>query len=181
LQIYKKNKKETAPNQENEKKAEQDADQSAELAELQNRISSLEEDLSKQSQSFLRLAAEYDNFRKRSERERANIYQDATANAILPILTVADSLKSACAAKTGTAAELQHGLELLGKQFEAALEKLGVSSFGEPGEVFNPDLHNAIAHIEDQSLGENSIVEVFQQGYKIKDKIIRHAVVKVSN
>lgn len=148
---------------------------------MKERLDALEQELAKQKEMFIRMAAEYDNYRKRSERERVNIYQDATASAILPILTVADSLRSAAMTENGTAEELKKGMELVNKQLESALEKHGVISFGKVGESFNPDIHNAIAHIDDDSLEENCIVEVFQPGYKIRDKVIRYAVVKVAN
>ena len=97
------------------------------------------------------------------------------------ILPIADSLEYAVKAEDGATAEYQKGLELIQSQFNAALEKLGVSPVGEAGEEFNPELHNAVAHVEDESIAENTIVEGFQKGYMLKEKVIRHAMVKVAN
>ena len=133
------------------------------------------------SDLLLRTAAEYENFRKRTEKEKRAIYADATAEAVKAILPIADSLEYAVKAEDGATAEYQKGLELIQSQFNAALEKLGVSPVGEAGEEFNPELHNAVAHVEDESIAENTIVEVFQKGYMLKEKVIRHAMVKVAN
>ena len=106
---------------------------------------------------------------------------DQEAAAVKAILPIADSLEYAVKAEDGATAEYQKGLELIQSQFNAALEKLGVSPVGEAGEEFNPELHNAVAHVEDESIAENTIVEVFQKGYMLKEKVIRHAMVKVAN
>lgn len=131
---------------------------------------------------LLRTTAEYDNFRKRSEREKLQIYSHATSNAVLDMLPVADSLDLAEKSVEGSSAEYKKGLSMVKAQFSEALKKLGVESFGEVGEEFNPDLHNAVSHIEDEdSEKENLISEVFQKGYKLRDKVIRHAMVQVVN
>ena len=141
----------------------------------------LQKELGRQKDLLLRTAAEYENFRKRTEKEKRAIYADATAEAVKAILPIADSLEYAVKAEDGATAEYQKGLELIQSQFNAALEKLGVSPVGEAGEEFNPELHNAVAHVEDESIAENTIVEVFQKGYMLKEKVIRHAMVKVAN
>lgn len=144
------------------------------LEELQN-------ELNKQKDMLLRTAAEYENFRKRTEKEKRAIYADATAEAVKAILPIADSLEYAVKAQDGATEEYQKGLELIQNQFNAALERLGVSVIGQDGEEFNPEIHNAVAHIEDEAVAENTIVEVFQKGYMLKEKVIRHAMVKVAN
>ncbi|MBR1779207.1 MAG: nucleotide exchange factor GrpE [Clostridia bacterium] len=141
----------------------------------------LQKELNIQKDLFLRVAAEYDNYRKRTERDSLLIYNDATANAVECMLTVADSLEMASKAVGGTQSDYQKGLELVINQLNASFKKLGVESFGSVGDTFDPDIHNAIAHAEDEDTAENTIVEVFQKGYKLGEKVIRHAMVKVVN
>lgn len=129
----------------------------------------------------MRLAAEYDNYRKRTTAEKLNIYADATAKAVSEILVVADSLEAALKSSKGAPEEFRKGLELVNSQFTAALQKLGVEAFGEAGEAFDPQIHNAVSKVENEELGENAIAMVFQKGYKTGDKIIRHAMVQVAN
>lgn len=149
--------------------------------ELEKKLHELEEALAKQKDQFLRTAAEYDNYRKRSEREKAAVYADATAAAILEILPVEDNLERALAQKECTVEDLHKGVEMVQAQMKACLEKLGVSEMGAEGETFDPAFHNAVMHLEDESLGENVIVQVFQKGYKLGDKVVRHAMVQVAN
>lgn len=144
-------------------------------------LSRLQEELSSQKDSYMRLAAEYDNYRKRTTAEKCNIYADATAKAVGEILTVADSLEMAVKAAQDAPEEFKKGLELVNGQFTAALSKLQVEAFGEVGEPFDPQLHNAVSKVESEELGENTIAAVFQRGYKTGDKIIRHAMVQVAN
>ena len=140
-----------------------------------------QEELQKQKDSYMRLAAEYDNYRKRTTAEKLNIYADATAKAVSEILVVADSLEAALKSSKDAPEEFRKGLELVNSQFTAALQKLGVEAFGEAGEAFDPQLHNAVSKVENEELGENAIAMVFQKGYKTGDKIIRHAMVQVAN
>ena len=144
-------------------------------------LEELKKELEKQKDILLRTAAEYENYRKRTEKEKRAIYADATAEAVKAILPIADSLEYAVKAQDGATAEYQKGLEMIQNQFQAALEKLEVTAIGEAGQEFNPEFHNAVAHVEDDSVGENVIVEVFQKGYMLKEKVIRHAMVKVAN
>lgn len=140
-----------------------------------------QEELQKQKDSYMRLAAEYDNYRKRTTAEKLNIYADATAKAVSEILAVADSLDAAVKSSKDAPEEFRKGLELVNSQFTAALQKLNVEAFGEAGEPFDPQLHNAVSKVENEELGENTISMVFQRGYKTGDKIIRHAMVQVAN
>lgn len=151
------------------------------MEEDEEKIKDLENEISRQKDMFLRMAAEYDNYRKRSERDKINIYSNAIADSIKIVLPIADSLKRAANINSEDAKSYKEGLKLVDQQLKMALEKLGVESFGKIGEIFDPNIHNAISHIDDESLEKNSIAEVFQEGYKIKDKIIRHAVVKAAN
>ena len=144
-------------------------------------LEKLKEELQKQKDVLLRTVAEYDNYRKRTEREKRAIYNDATAAAVEALLPVADNVERAVAASQDAGEEFLKGLSMIANQLSASLQKLGVTAFGEAGEAFNPDMHNAVAHIDDESMEENVIAEVFQKGYSIGDKVIRHAMVKVAN
>lgn len=138
------------------------------------------EELKAQKENYLRLAAEYDNYRKRTQAEKLSIYADATAKAVEELLPMADSVNAALSSTPEDDPQRQ-GIELIGNQFAKSMEKLGVVSFGEVGEPFDPTLHNAVARTENPDLPENSIAMVFQKGFKIGDKIIRAAMVQVAN
>ena len=129
---------------------------------------------------FLRLAAEYDNFRKRSQKEKDNLYTEIRSETVEKFLPVYDNLERALAQETQDAA-FKKGVEMTMNQLVSVMEKLGVESFGAAGDHFDPQLHNAVMHIEDESLGENVIAEVFQTGFAHGDKVIRFAMVKVAN
>ncbi|MGN1051680.1 MAG: nucleotide exchange factor GrpE [Acutalibacteraceae bacterium] len=144
-------------------------------------LDKVKEELNNQKESYLRLAAEYENYRKRTQQEKLGIYDDATAKAVTEILPIADSLVLAQQNAEGAPEEFTKGLELINSQFASAMEKLNIISFGEVGEEFDPLLHNAVSKVERDDLGENQISMVFQKGFKIGDKIIRHAMVQVAN
>lgn len=144
-------------------------------------VSLLQNELSAQKDTLLRLAAEYDNYRKRTERDKSLIYQDATCAAIREILPVADSIDRAIASCEKCEEEYLKGLNMIKNQLCSALEKMEVSSFGAVGDPFSPDDHDAILHIQDENLGDGVVVEIFQRGYRFGDKIIRHAIVTVAN
>ena len=155
-----------------------------------NNISNIKKELEeykKYKELFLRTAAEYENFRKRSEKEKESIYSDALSYVISNIISIGDSIDSALNLNNNNNTEENNnnyktGIELLKNQFDASLKKLGVESFGEIGEKFNPDIHNAISHIEQEEVqDENVISSVFQKGYKTQTKVIRHAMDQVTN
>ena len=129
---------------------------------------------------YLRLAAEYDNYRKRTTKEKENIYADAKADTIKSFLDVYDNLARG-AAQLEDGDSHKQGLEMIAKQFLAVLEKLGVTEIEALGQPFDPEKHNAVMHIEDESLDENTVVEVLQQGFMLGDKVLRFAIVKVAN
>ena len=137
------------------------------------------EKLAELNDKYLHVVAEYDNFRKRSQKEREGLYADAYADALSALLPIADNLERAATYTDGD--KIIEGVAMTLKQLSASLEKLGIEAFGEPAESFDPNLHNAIMHCEDDSLGENVIAEVFQRGYKKGDRVIRFAMVKVAN
>ena len=129
---------------------------------------------------YLRLLAEYDNFRKRSQKEKDNLYGDIKADTVAKFLPVYDNLSRALAQSTEDEA-YRKGVEMIMAQFCATLEKLGVTKIESLGKTFDPKLHNAVMHVEDEEKGENEIVEVFQDGFLIGEKVIRFAMVKVAN
>ena len=130
--------------------------------------------------SMLFLAAEYDNYRKRSQKEKDNIYRDAKADTIEKFLPVFDNLTRALDQETEDAA-YKKGVEMTMNGLLEILKKLDVTVYGEPGDTFSPDLHNAVMHIEDENYKEGEIVQVFQKGFKLGDKVIRFAMVQAAN
>ncbi|MGN1130671.1 MAG: nucleotide exchange factor GrpE [Ruminococcus sp.] len=164
---------EKAPKTEKKKKEKKD--------KKDEKIKELEEALEKEKESRLRLMAEYDNYRKRTSAEKLSIYDDATAKAIEEILPMADSITLALQNMQDAPEEFKKGIELVGNQLKASLDKLKVEAFCEVGDDFDPNIHNAVAKIESEDFEENKISAVFQKGYKIGDKIIRHAMVQVAN
>ncbi len=151
----------------------------AEIAELTKTIEDNNSKLAELNDKYMRMMAEYDNFRKRSAKEKDGIYADAYSDAILSILPVLDNIQRA-SAYTDADAVLK-GVQMILKGAEEAFEKMGVTAFGEKGDEFDPNRHNAVMHVEDEALGENVIAEVFQKGYMKGDKIIRYAMVTVAN
>ena len=136
--------------------------------------------VAEQEDKFLRLCAEYDNFRKRTQKEKESIYADATAKAVSALLPVYDNLERALKQETADDA-YKKGVEMTMGQLREVLSKLGIEEIPALGERFDPNLHNAVMHVEDEQAGENTIVEVFQAGFRTGEKVIRFAVVKVAN
>ena len=151
------------------------------IDENAEKIKALEEELAASKDMYLRLRAEYDNFRKRTANEKLSLYDDATAKAVAELLPVADSVTMALANLKDSSPEILKGIELISNQLAKSFEKLNVEAFGAVGDAFNPELHNAISKIDDENLGENTLAQIFQIGYKKGDKIIRHAMVQVAN
>ncbi|MBR2134501.1 MAG: nucleotide exchange factor GrpE [Eubacterium sp.] len=141
----------------------------------------LEKELNDTKEQLLRVTAEYANFRKRSEKEKSETYNFAASNVIGEILPVIDNIERAISDENGDYEGLKKGVQLTYDGLLASLEKLGVTSFGEAGEQFDPNLHNAVMHVEDESLDANVITDVFQKGYSVKGKVIRPAMVKTAN
>ena len=128
------------------------------------------------------MAAEYDNYRRRSAKEREAAYSDAYADALMQIIPVIDNLERAAGyGNAGDAKQLSDGVNMILPQFTQVLEKMGIEAFGEKGDLFDPNIHNAIMHEEDPEQDESILGEVFQRGYRRGDKIIRCAMVKVIN
>ena len=130
---------------------------------------------------FARLAAEYDNYRKRTAKEKETLYQDAKADTIREFLAVYDNLERAAAAPGGEDDPHKKGLEMIFTQYKELLKKLGVAEIEAQGQPFDPERHEAVMHIDDENFGENQVAQVFQAGFILGDKVIRHAVVQVAN
>lgn len=139
-------------------------------------IEALKAALSESNDKYLRLAAEYDNYRKRTAKEKSDAYSDAYSDAVKAILPLADSLDKALEFSPD-----DDGIKALSKQFADILAKINVTVIESDGKEFDPNLHNAIMHEEDETMGENMISQTFQKGYMLGEKVIRHAMVKVVN
>lgn len=164
-----------------EKKKQKKAE--AELTELKKTLDQKDLAIAEFNDKYLRLGAEYDNFRKRSAKEKEGIYADACCDILTQILPVLDNLERAALYNTEESAQtpLGKGLELTLKSFTETLNKLGVAEIEALGKPFNPDLHNAVMHVDDESFGEGEVVEVFMKGYAKGDKVLRYSMVKVAN
>ena len=147
----------------------------AELAEAKKLLEEKDAAMKECEDKYLRMMAEYDNFRKRSAKEKEGVYADAYADCIANLLPILDNLERASGSDNLEA--VKKGLEMTAKAFADALDKMGVAEV--ETKTFDPNLHNAVMHVEDESFGENEIVEVFQKGYAKGDKVIRYAMVKV--
>ena len=130
---------------------------------------------------FVRLTAEYDNYRKRTAKEKDSLYQDAKADTISAFLAVYDNLERAAASEGGEDSPHKKGLEMIFTQFKDILQKQGVTEIEAQGKPFDPEKMNAVMHIDDENLGENEVAQVFQAGFMLGDKVIRHAIVQVAN
>ena len=138
------------------------------------------QELAEKDDKYLRLAAEYDNFRRRTQKEKESLFVDTKTDTLSKFLPVYDNLVRALNTPTEDEA-YRKGVEMIMTQFEATMEKLGVEKIESLGKTFDPTVHNAVMHVEDSEKGENEVVEVFQEGFKIGDKIVRFAMVKVAN
>lgn len=161
------------------KSSKEDKKHKSRIAALEKETESLKKQVEEINDKYLRIMAEYENFRRRSQKEKEGVYSDAVADSVKELLPLFDNLERASAYEEGD--KLAEGLRMILKTVPEVLAKMKVESFGAVGERFDPNIHNAIMHEENEELGESEITEVFQKGYKIGDKIIRHAMVKVAN
>ncbi len=169
-----KKEKKSKPKKEKEKEKDKESKKAPDLKEAAEKLVREEKD------KYLRLAAEYDNFRKRSQKEKDSLYTDIKVDTLRKFLPVYDNLERAL--KQATADEAyRKGVEMIMAQFKSTMDGLGVTEIAAEGEKFDPEKHNAVMHVEDESFGENEIVEVFQRGFTLGDKVIRFAMVKVAN
>ena len=168
-----------------------DAEKSADVPEEQEvftvtreqmeKMEGLAKALAAEQDKYLRLAAEYDNYRKRTAKEKESLYADAKIDTIKALLGVYDNLERGLAQYGDEESPHRKGLEMVFNQFKESLTKLGVETMDAAGKPFDPEKHNAVMHIEDENYGENTVVEVLQQGFVLGDKVLRFAIVKVAN
>ena len=147
---------------------------------LLTELESLKDQVAQQEDKYLRLAAEYDNYRRRTAKEKDSIWNDAKADAAVAFLPVYDNLERALKQETADEA-FKKGVEMTMTQLKTELEKLGITEIPALGQTFDPNLHNAVMHVEDENFGENTVCDVFQAGFQLGDKVIRFAMVKVAN
>lgn len=157
------------PEKKEKKKSKKDAE-----------LETLKQELAQKTDLLARTAAEFDNYKKRTDRERAGIAEFAKAQVLKKLLPILDNIDRASASEAGTDEYLK-GIELIIKQFLSLKEGLELVEIAKAGDAFDPNFHDAVMHIEDESLGENVIAQVLQQGYKIGDTVIRAAMVQVAN
>ena len=177
---------ENTPEQEKNRtpEAEAPADEEAKAAELpeeQEVFTVTREQMEKMEGLAAALAAEYDNYRKRTAKEKESLYADAKIDTIKALLGVYDNLERGIAQYGDEESPHRKGLEMVFSQFKESLKKLGVETMNAVGKPFDPEKHNAVMHIEDETCGENTVVEVLQQGFMLGDKVLRFAIVKVAN
>ena len=162
------------------KKAQEPVEETVEEIKEPTELEKKEAELAAEHDQYLRLAAEYDNFRKRSQREKDAIYSDAMSDTAKKFLPVYDNLLRALSNDTADEA-YKKGVEMIMNELLKILGGMNIAPFGAVGEEFDPEKHNAVMHCEDENLGENEIAEVFQTGFAMGEKIIRFAMVKVAN
>ena len=170
-----KEQKET-PAEETVENVEETVEETPEVPE----VNPWEEKYNAEHDAHLRLAAEYDNFRKRTVKEKEQSYGNGKADAVAKMLPIYDNLERALNQPTEDAA-YKKGVEMTMNELVKILNGLGVEIFGNPGDAFDPNLHNAVMHIDDENLEENTISQVFQKGFKVGEKIVRFAMVQVAN
>ena len=149
--------------------------------EQMEKMEGLAKALAAEQDKYLRLAAEYDNYRKRTAKEKESLYTDAKIDTVNALLGVYDNLERGIAQYGDEESPHRTGLEMVFNQFKESLKKLGVETMDAVGQPFDPEKHNAVMHIEDENYGENTVVEVLQQGFTLGDKVLRFAIVKVAN
>lgn len=159
--------------------SEKEKDMKKKTSKLEEENKKLQNEINAFKDKLLRTSAEYENFRKRTTKEKEGIYTDACEDVLKEVLPVLDNLERALFVE-GSGEELRTGVEMTVRQFNDAFNKLGVEELSVKGE-FDPNFHNAVMHVEDEQYGSNEIVEVFQKGYKRANKVLRHSMVKVAN
>ena len=173
-------KQETAEKETEEVKEENKEEVKEEAKAEPTELEKAQKAQAQEHEQYLRLAAEYDNFRKRTQREKDAIYQDAMSDTAKKFLPVHDNLERALKAETADEA-FRKGVEMTMTELTKIMDGIGIKAFGAAGEPFDPEKHNAVMHIDDESLGDNVVAEVFQTGFTMGDRVIRFAMVKVAN
>lgn len=171
--------KDTKPKQERVEEETEEAVNSEQ--EVDSKAEKLKAELKEKTDQLLRTLAEYDNFRKRSQREKDAVFAESKVTVINELLPIIDNFERAAKNDAASFEDYKKGINMICDQLLGAFARLGVEPFGEAGEQFDPNIHNAVMHIEDENFGENEVAEVFAKGYKLGDKIVREATVKVAN
>lgn len=168
---------------ENETPQTEEAKENApeEKSEEETKLEKLTKEFEAAKEAHIRTLAEYDNFRKRTQKEKDAIFGDSKAKVLTEILSVLDNFERAANNDSADFEAYRKGVEMTFESFTALLGKLGVEAFGKVGDEFDPNIHNAVMHCEDENLGENVVADVFSKGYKLGDRVLRHAMVKVAN
>ncbi len=161
--------------------AEAVADTAEETVVETDKTAELEKDLAAAREAHIRTLAEYDNYRKRTAKEKEAAWVDAKASCMSELLPILDNFDRALSVTDSDFESYKKGVEMIYQGFCDTLKKLGVEAFGEEGDGFDPNFHSAVMHIDDESMGENVIAQVFSKGYRIGDKVLRPAMVKVAN
>ena len=170
---------ETVKQEETKKDKKRNKKADTEIAELKEMVIAKEKEIAELNDKYLRLYAEYDNFRRRSTKERENVHFDAKSDTLKNILPILDNMERATAFTE--ADKILEGMNLILKSFNETFTKLDVKEIEALGKTFDPNIHYAVMHIEDENYGENEVVEVLQKGYICGDRVIRYAMVKVAN
>lgn len=166
--------------EENNDEIESKTEEQARIEELESKLKEKQKESDEYLELLRRTMADFDNYRKRTNKEKESIYNEGTCDTVKEFLPVLDNLERAISYES-VSDSLTKGVEMVYKQFNDILKKIGVEEIEAQGVEFDPDYHNAVMHIEDESLGSNVVVEVLQKGYKLKEKVLRHSVVKVAN
>ena len=165
---------------EKKKDAANQVEETVEQQEV-SELDTIKNELDDTKQQLLRMAADYDNYRKRTRREQEASFSNGKVYAVKELLPIIDNFERAAQSEQTSVEDYKKGIDMIFEQLMQAISKLGVEQFGEPGDEFDPNFHNAVMHIEDDSLGENVVSKVFQKGYKIGDIVVRHAMVETAN
>ncbi len=169
-------------NQEAAENTEKETVETAEEAASQDAgVAELEKELAAAKEAHIRTLAEYDNFRKRTAKEKEATWLEAKASCLGELLPILDNFDRALGVTDSDFESYKKGVEMIYQGFTETLKKLGVEAFGEEGDCFDPNFHSAVMHVDDEAFGENVIAQVFSKGYKIGDKVLRPAMVKVAN
>lgn len=174
-------KKEKETVQETVETNEQTQQADEKVTELEQSIQKKDEEITELNEKYMRLVAEYDNFKKRTVKEKEALYANSVCDIVKELLPVIDNLERAMNSFEDKESEHYKGFEMVLRQTNDIFAKIGVEEIKAEGETFNPDLHNAVMHIDDENFGENVVAEQFQKGYTYKDKVIRYSMVKVAN
>lgn len=171
----------TSQKEEDKKEASGVSELKSKLKDFKTKLSDCEKERDEVKDSYQRLRAEFDNFKKRTQKEKESIYIDSVADAVKSMLPVVDNFERALAQDTDNVDGIMEGMKMVYRQLLDAIESLGVEVIPSIGEKFDPKLHNAVMHVEDEEQEDNIVVEEFQKGYCLKGKVIRHSMVKVAN